>query len=234
VRHLFILPILASLLLAGMAPARAQTGGPVATPTPGENGTALLSAMRSAMLAAGTLHAVLDVSGNVPNQVTVSTEVITDVSFKDGALHTSTTSVRTNLVKHTSTSDRSELKLTGSQGAWRVPHMKWQCEKLLPQDVSGDLVAFQARPAAAQIAGTGAVGGVQVWKVVGKAVVAPWTGPKKLDAVEFDIAQGTGLPVQISTRFSTHWGRAMAQETLVERYSNFGAPLSITLPHRCR
>jgi hypothetical protein len=81
---------------------------------------------------------------------------------------------------------------------------------------------------------TSTLNGVPIWKVTGKAVIAPWTGPTQRDAVEFDIAQSTGLPVQISTHFATHWGQAMAGETLVEHYSSFGAPLSIRLPARCR
>lgn len=207
---------------------------PTPTPGPPGSGTALLTAMRSAMLASGTLHAVLDGSGSVPNQVTFSTEVIADVSFKDGALHTATTSVRTNLVKHTSASDRSELKVTNGHGAWRVPNMQWECETLLPADVSKDLLAFQAQPASARLAGTGTLNGIAIWKVTGKAVIVPWTGQKMHDPVEFDIAQSTGLPLRVSTTFATHWGQAMATETLVESYSKFGMPLTITLPKKCR
>lgn len=190
--------------------------------------------MRSALLASGTVHAVLDASGSVPGRLSFSTEVIADVSFKDGTLHTATSSVRTDLTKHTSTSERSELKVSGGRGAWRVPHMQWQCEKLLPTDVSRDLLAFQAQPATAKIAGTGTLNGVAIWKVTGKAVVAPWTGSRKLDTVTFDIAQSTGLPLQISTHFTTRWDQWPATETLVERYSKVGASLSITLPQKCR
>jgi hypothetical protein len=232
VRTLLPLVLLLSLLVTG-APAGAQTSGPTATPVPG-SAAALLAAMRSALVASGTVHAVLDASGAVPNKVTFSTEVIADVSFQDGALHSATSSVRTNLANHTSTSERSELKVTGGKGAWRVPHMQWQCEKLLPGDVSGELLAFQALPASAKIAGTGTLNGIAIWKVTGKAIIAPWTGPRKLDSVTFYIAQTTGLPLQITTHFTTRWDRWPAKETLVERYSNMGAPLSISLPQKCR
>lgn len=232
-RYFLPLVILTSLLFTGTAPAGAQTSGPTPTPAPG-TALALLTAMRSSLLASGTVHAVLDASGSVPNRISFSTEVIADVSFKDGALHTATSSVRTNLARHTSTSERSELKVAGGRGAWRVPHMEWQCEKLLPADVSGELLAFQAQPSSATIAGTGTLNGVAIWKVTGKAVVAPWTGPRKLDTVTIYIAQATGLPLQISTHFTTRWDQWPASETLVERYSNLGAPLSIRLPQKCR
>lgn len=230
-RYLASLTILIALFLTGVAPAGAQTSGP--TPT-SASAAAMVATMRSASIASGTVHAVLDASGTVPNRITFSTEVISDVSFKDGALHTATSSVRTNLVKRTSSTDRSELKVSGGRGAWRVPHMQWQCEKLLPTDVSGDLLAFQIQPATVTVAGTGTLNGIAIWKVTGKAIIAPWTGPRKLDAITIDIAQTTGLPVQISTHFTTRWDQWPAKEKLVERYSNAGAPLSISLPQKCR
>lgn len=232
-RHLLPPLLSLSLLLAWAAPTRAQTAGP--TPTPGPaSATQLLAQMRSAMLQQGTVHAVLDASGSVPNRVSFSMEVTADVSLRDGALHSATTSAHSNLVRHSTSSERSELKVTGGRGAWRVPHMQWQCEKLLPQDVSGGLLAFQAQPQTAKLAGTGTVNGVAVWKVTGKAVIVAWTGTQKKDRVEFDIAQSTGLPVQVSTRFKTHWGQYAAGETLVERYTNFGSAMTITLPKKCR
>ncbi len=232
-RTLLPLIILTSVLFTGIAPAGAQAPGPTPTPVSG-SGDSLLVAMRSAMRASGTVHAVLDASGSVPNRIDFSTEVIADVSFRDGALHTATSSVRTNLARHTRTSERSELKVTGGKGAWRVPHAQWQCEKLLPSDVSGELLAFQAQPASAKIAGTGTLNGIAIWKVKGKAAITPWTGSRMLDTVTFDIAQTTGLPLQISTHFTTHWDQWPAKETLVERYSNPGASLTISLPAKCR
>lgn len=190
--------------------------------------------MRSAMVASGTLHAVLEGSGSVPGKMSFTTEVIADVSLKDGSLHTATTSVQTSMVKHTTVSDRTELKVTNGRGAWRVPHAQWQCEALMPPDVSNDLLAFQAKPSTARVTGRGTLNGVAIWKVTGKAVIAPWTGQKARDMVEFDIAQSTGLPIRISTTFVTRWGQSSASETLVETYSDFGTPLSITLPKKCR
>lgn len=233
-RQLLLLLILPCLLVTGVVPAAAQTSGPTPTSGPQATGTALLSAMRTAVITSGTLHAVLEGSGTVPGKMSFTTEVIADVSLKNESLHTATTSVQTNMVKHTSNSDRTELKVTDGRGAWRVPHTEWQCQALMPADVSSDLLAFQAQPKTARVTGTGTVNGVAVWKVTGKAVIAPWTGQKTRDVVEFDIAQSTGLPLRISTTFATRWGQSSASETLVETYSNFGAPLSITLPKKCR
>lgn len=219
------------------SPTPTSTPLPRVTPTPTgpPDAQALLDAMKRAMVQAGTLRFQQKSTSIVPGKSLVRMTSTDDVSFRNNALHDSTTSVRSQLGAHpTSATEQRELKVVGQRAAWRTPSMSWQCEQIGNQNVSNSVLAFQAQPRSAQLAGTAVIAGTTVWRVRTKATIYSWTGSKQLDTVEFDIAQASGTAVRVMASFTMHHGGSNEPVKLTETYSRYGVPVHITLPKKCR
>jgi D-alanyl-D-alanine carboxypeptidase len=156
-------------------------------------------------------------------------------AFTPDRFHETTTIARTRLDRspRVGLTERSELEAVGSRAAWRVPHLRWQCESVPSTSLNSELLALELKPRSARIVGATTVAAAPATRINVQGTLYTWTG-NQIDAVEVDVSQATGLPLRITATVRTRLNGKPATQTLTETYARYGATVKVTVPKACR
>lgn len=223
---------LASLFLLLPSAVHAQTPPPSATPTPTSGAMALLTSMQKAVSAIPSVHYVLSVKA-VDGKKAITMSDRGALSLPAQSVQVSSNTKRRNLKTGRSATEKGQMKVVESRGAWRAGAGSWQCEDLTGTSLSGQILALELQPKSALLVGTATDGTTPVQRLQVKGTLPAWTS-NQTDTVTVDIAQGTNLPVSVRFSAATTWGRDREKITVQETYGSYGRPLSISLPKKCR
>jgi hypothetical protein len=221
-RRLAVLPI-AILLLPAVAHAQ--------TPPPGSSAMALVTGMQQAV-AATSLRYNLTVKAT-DGKKAIDIAESGRLSIPTQSVKVTSTTTRRNLKTGHVATEASQMEVVEPNGAWRTGKASWHCENLSGTNLDSQILALELEPQSAVLTSTATANGVTVERLQVKGKVPAWT-QDKVDTVEVDLAQGTELPVSVRFSAKAVWGRDKEKVTVSEVYSDFGKPVTVSLPRQCR